>query len=165
MPWFGSAPLAADLPPAVTAYLAPAARVGTGTLACPVEPSSTVLIPKTLRRTLYRYILDMSRYIPLVAEWVFHPGVSGAVGLVGRFPCRSGASFERTLIHRVCIFHIDMERGGPGFPTPGKSGAATTDHQHGIANSDFAMDAASGPNGAKSLLGSERLLREVDQCR
>ena len=27
------------------------------------------------------------------------------------------------------------------------------------------MDAASGPNGAKSLLGSERLLREVDQCR
>src|SRR3984893_19084806 len=102
--------------------------------------------------------------VPVVTGGVLHGCGALAVELIGRFVDGRGPRFQGASIGCIAIGNVDVKCTGHRSTAPLHSRAATSDHQHGIADPHFAVQAAlrAGP-AAEQFLGSERLPHEVNQ--
>src|SRR5205085_5414806 len=65
---------------------------------------------------------------------------------------------KRTLIYCVYIVHVQVDRRGHRFPTPGTTAA---NHHHRVANPDLRVDTAGGPRRPHELCRSKCLFHDI----
>ena len=66
---------------------------------------------------------------------------------------------DGALIDRIDILHVDMEHGGHRF----FEGGTTADHEHGITECEFYMQAACVPTPTGALFGSKHAFDKFNQ--
>src|SRR5262245_16679635 len=83
---------------------------------------------------------------PLIAGKVAHSGLAVSVALIYGLVDGSGAGCQSLLIHRVSVFHIQMEARWIWLFD--LSFSASAQHQHGIADVGLDVVASGGTNAA-----------------
>jgi hypothetical protein len=101
----------------------------------------------------------MSTNPPLVAERILDAAAAIAVCLVRRLLNRLSPSFNRALVHRVHVLHVQIEHGR--FWCPLVAGLAN--HQHRVAHAHLGMaDSALVVFVTKGFLAAKGVLQEID---
>src|ERR1035438_7793378 len=65
---------------------------------------------------LRRDVLDMGGNPPLIAQRILDAAAAIAIGLVRRLVNGLSPSFNRALVHRVHVFHVQVEHGRFWWP-------------------------------------------------
>ena len=99
--------------------------------------------------------------VPVVAERILDEAGALSVRTIGRFAQRLAAGRKRLCINRVDVVDEHMERHRPARHD--LTGRAFTEHEHGIADAQFAMRPVSAALGHARFHGVEHANEEVSK--